>query len=1180
MRSKWQRGVLGWVVLLGLVWAASVSAELQVIAVDGDVEYAAGPVELLQLGAEDRLTVRALRAFGRTPDSLNALALSLRRADIDLLTATLEDVETLAAQVRAGNIDGDAQALKELLAVIKQRDYLDWELLDVGSRLPDSSATLLRGPGRVLVAAEDGSEMILRTSGFTLDLASARFEDHRLWGDVPGIRVYGDPEYMDFDPADLWTNPRAILIPTADGGHLLAASMSGLVDLEIWVARFDAEMRTTWTRWISSPIGLVLRSGGARADGGFWLLGDYDLEHEGSFLIALNAAGQVDWMHGLGDVADDSEPGSGSLVQVNAGAGNDSAILAVGTDPESAARAVAVQQDGTPLWQYGWQSPDLPLYLTAATALDSGWVVAGRSISDGDIYVAGFDLAGKTVWERRWNPAPWRPADAWDPWLLQEEGSRVLLATLADGQVLVVAKEPDSGSAWVRILASDGGEMHAFSVGLERNGYPLARQIGALAATEDAFWLAGSAHDGHAWLAEVAFDGSLSWLNEYGVGTYHDLSALLPRAGRLTAAGFSVLEPGSELAIWQLEADVDGQLVAAPILSELGQQLQMLVTDQIDEVLDALVHLADIDFLPFGPAEVWPGDRGMVDVRLPFLSGEIPWPFAAGSGPDAEMELSLLRFTLRKDDDENWEISVYWPRSIAIRDFDSGDLIGEWSSQSRVPGISLLWGSKQRLPLRAKMDLSRPQLDLLPKDPVTDYLRAVGFAPENAYSSYSRDDNVSRIGADYLVLHSDLDVADGGLVSGPLGFLVGNVALETISGEYGFSLGEFKLEAEYSNFDAQAFAGFMDLAAQPEWLFEQDPRVLVKELITAAGGFKIQSNISGLKVQVPEEEGHFSLASAQLELGFLPTGRDAPELDLYTHLAMTGWQFRDGDPETASTSRVDELQSTLRLSGFVPLGIVDMVMAAMLTGDLDPEVLAAATTGLLDGFHLDIRGSGIQGGVPGEMYMYEDLAVQDFIASLTFHDLATEAPGFGLHYHHRLDPDRVLERMPLPAELLPREVTMRIDATGLPLGLLADPDMAEAFFMGDADPMGMALALLSANQTVLQVHEILIDLPISTFKFQGEAATQEGDGQDPDRVWTEGVLEIRNLDGLVALALEAMDERERKQAQAMVAVLKLVGQEIAAPTGEVWHQFRIRADSTGAIFVNDQDMMPLIMSVL
>ncbi|AHF00257.1 hypothetical protein [Thioalkalivibrio paradoxus] len=156
----------GWLALL-LVSAgvAHATERLEVIEVDGQVERAAGPAELLDMASGGHTTVRALRAFGRLPDEFGALALSLRGAGVDLLAAGIPEVEALQADAEAGRLDADPDALERLLALLQEHDYLDWAALQAGHELEPAGPGLLRGEGRAVLRDAGGTLLALELHG-------------------------------------------------------------------------------------------------------------------------------------------------------------------------------------------------------------------------------------------------------------------------------------------------------------------------------------------------------------------------------------------------------------------------------------------------------------------------------------------------------------------------------------------------------------------------------------------------------------------------------------------------------------------------------------------------------------------------------------------------------------------------------------------------------------------------------------------------------------------------------------------------------------------------------------------------------------------------------------------------------------------------------------------------------
>lgn len=113
------------------------------------VETATGPAGLLELEQQDKITVRALRAWGRLPDQYVQLAQKLRQeAGLDLLGA---DLNTIKDWISKGN-QGDATLAKmhdiltELAFFIEQGEHLEWTAAADETKLP--AGALVRKSGQ------------------------------------------------------------------------------------------------------------------------------------------------------------------------------------------------------------------------------------------------------------------------------------------------------------------------------------------------------------------------------------------------------------------------------------------------------------------------------------------------------------------------------------------------------------------------------------------------------------------------------------------------------------------------------------------------------------------------------------------------------------------------------------------------------------------------------------------------------------------------------------------------------------------------------------------------------------------------------------------------------------------------------------------------------------------------
>ncbi len=140
--------------IASLAWAGA--EEFEVIGVQGHVERASGPPELLTLDKRDVVTPRALLAFDKLPKEYVSLALALRGSGIDLLRADGSQLDALIAQAEAGELDVDPEELRGLRELLATRSYLSWEPVIEGHRLV---------PGELLRAGDEASVSLRTASG-------------------------------------------------------------------------------------------------------------------------------------------------------------------------------------------------------------------------------------------------------------------------------------------------------------------------------------------------------------------------------------------------------------------------------------------------------------------------------------------------------------------------------------------------------------------------------------------------------------------------------------------------------------------------------------------------------------------------------------------------------------------------------------------------------------------------------------------------------------------------------------------------------------------------------------------------------------------------------------------------------------------------------------------------------
>lgn len=113
------------------------------------IETASGPDGLLKLEQQEKITVRALRAWGRLPDKYVQLAQKLRQeARLDLLGADLNQIKTWISKGEQGDapLAKMHDGLVELAAFMEQGEHLDWTVVADETQLP--AGALVRKNGQ------------------------------------------------------------------------------------------------------------------------------------------------------------------------------------------------------------------------------------------------------------------------------------------------------------------------------------------------------------------------------------------------------------------------------------------------------------------------------------------------------------------------------------------------------------------------------------------------------------------------------------------------------------------------------------------------------------------------------------------------------------------------------------------------------------------------------------------------------------------------------------------------------------------------------------------------------------------------------------------------------------------------------------------------------------------------
>ncbi len=225
-------------------------------------------------------------------------------------------------------------------------------------------------------------------------------------GNLIWQKSYGISEYKPDAPADI--------IPSGDGGYLIAGYSQSQQNKEAYLIKIDADGNIIWEKTYGGSGGNEIKKIRQTTDGGYVFVGSTSSFYTGSegdfdfYLVKTDAEGNLIWEKHYGGTDWDR---ANSFVITN-----DGGYLMVGytASPEFGAVArdiylVKVDADGNKQWQniYGWEHKDSASDVVVTR--DGGYLIVGSSerLYDSnfdtwrsDLYVIKTDGSGNELWSK------------------------------------------------------------------------------------------------------------------------------------------------------------------------------------------------------------------------------------------------------------------------------------------------------------------------------------------------------------------------------------------------------------------------------------------------------------------------------------------------------------------------------------------------------------------------------------------------------------------------------------------------------------------------------------------------------------------------------------------------------------------------------------------------------------
>ncbi|SEL41047.1 hypothetical protein SAMN05444515_11572 [Ectothiorhodospira marina] len=567
------------------------------------------------------------------------------------------------------------------------------------------------------------------------------------------------------------------------------------------------------------------------------------------------------------------------------------------------------------------------------------------------------------------------------------------------------------------------------------------------------------------------------------------------------------------------------------------------------------------------PPELVPLGDGRFQTRLASVAVRVPWPREGYD--DSWIPLDGVAVTVGPFEDERIPFQVSLPSEASVVTEEGERLARLDLSAPRLEG---LWADDLGVMLETRFTMGPSAM-------------TVGYGPSpDAEVDHPQDhgrrfdaESPRRIAVDGMDVMLDLQDSGAGLFSGPLAMEIKGLDMVSMTDQSMVTLGRLAFRVDYQGMDLAALATLSEHTATPERLMEQDPAELLADTLKAMGGFESAFELSELLISGPEDHQSFRLSGGRAQTGFVPSANDELHRDLWAGMSVKGWAFEDGNRHERVQFKAGSAAMEGRLEGVSPKALLHLGMQSMMTGEVEEDVVLGMAREILGGLALTMSLDDARGVfMDGEGEILDSGDVKNFHLNLGLEELDGPAPSLHLDYAHGGVAPFAAAMPSFPHELFPGGVALVVKADGLPSGFLADADVVEGLRTGRLDPMGVLLEQLVNNASRLDIPELAIEFPEGQIRVSGQGRAQQADETGPNRVSGEWDVSIHHLDALAEPLLATASEDERQQINAMVVMLKMLAETPESDDPGSIHQYHIQADSLGQIWVNGNDLAPLL----